>query len=85
MRQHSLEFMNLESSKPEHRGSGCSIIFLIIGSSIVVTGLIFFVGRWLFGGTGAYFFFYGLLLTGILGIILGYFVKKWKKEKGLKN
>jgi hypothetical protein len=77
--------MIAENSEPEHERSGCSTIVLIIGSSIVVTGILFFVGRWLFGGTGAYFFFYGLLLTGILGIILGYFVKKWKKEKGLKD
>ena len=73
--------MNSAHPKPEQQRSGCSIILLLVGGSIIITGIIFFVGRWLFGGTGAYFFFYGLLLTGILGIILGYFVKKWKSNR----
>jgi len=70
-----------ENPNPVRQKSGCSIILLIIGTSIVVTGIIYFVGRWLFGGTGAYFLFYGLLLTGILGLILGYFIKKRRNER----
>jgi hypothetical protein len=73
--------MDTNHSQPEHGNSGCGIIAVIIGSSIVVTGIIFFVGRSLFGGTGAYFLFYGLLLTGILGIILGSFIRKWRAKR----
>lgn len=74
-------YMDMHNPQPERGNSGCSIIAVIVGSSIVVTGIIFFVGRWLFGGTGAYFLFYGLLLTGIVGIILVSFIRKWRAKR----
>lgn len=79
---HSISFfMTSENPDPAPQRSGCFPILLIIGSSMVATGILYFGGRWLFGGTGAYFLFYGLLLTGILGLILGYFIKKRRKEE----
>ena len=68
-----------KETEPKTEDRGCLTAMTIIWGSFVGAGVIFLVGRTLFGEDGSYIFFYTLLGLGVASVV-GKLV--WDRRKG---